>query len=86
MHIVFFAMSDVFQASTPFTSTTLLDTNIVAVVPFRWVANNGAPAAISNATPNLIQALLTGGMPLSMWTQDTNDATKGVYADRKSVV
>ena len=62
------AMSDSFQGSTAFTSPTLTKT-VVGVVPFQWVRNNGAPAALNNVTTLLAQFLLgTGQIPLSQFT------------------
>ena len=63
-----FALSDVFQASTIFTSPALQNAN-VAVVPFVFVANNGAPAGLTNVTPQLAEALYsTAFLPLSLFT------------------
>ena len=71
-------MEDSAQASTGFTSTALTETR-VGIVPFEWVANNGSPTSLSNITPLLAQALLSGGMPLFQFTGDIND-TNAVYA------
>ena len=73
------SMSDSFQSSTPFNGNVLAD-RVVGVVPFKWIANNGAPAGLSNATPKLVQALLAGPMRLSLWTGNPSDSSQGVYA------
>jgi hypothetical protein len=74
-------MSDGFQASSPFTTPTLLD-HIVGVVPFKWVRNNGAPATLSNITPQLAVALYTGtgSLPLALFTGLNSDEGTNVYA------
>lgn len=54
-----FAMSDVFQASTAFTSPALVNTNAF-VVEFVFIANPGsATAGITNMTPQLMNKLYT---------------------------
>mgnify|MGYP006982876493 CR=1 FL=1 len=73
------AMSDVFQSSTIYTSTTLTD-NAVAVTPFRWLANKGSSSNVTNVTPALAQALYGAGkVPMSMFTGLTADQTKTIY-------
>ena len=69
-------MTDVFQATTPFKSPQLVDTR-VGVVPFKFCANNGAPASLTNLTPPLAQALFTNefGLPLSLFTGAHADET-----------
>ena len=79
------AMADNLQISTPFTSKVLVEPNDqpVGVIVFEWVSNVGTSAVFgsnTNATKQLTQALLTGGMPLSMWTGNSADTNKGVYA------
>jgi len=74
------AMSDTFQASTPFTSPKLTDTK-VGVVPFVWVAAKGAPAGLTNITPQLAQALWKNGtLPLALFTGSSSDEGTLVYA------
>jgi hypothetical protein len=69
------AFSDVFQASTAFTSPALVD-NKVCVVPFVWIANDGAPATLTNVTPGLAQSLYTAqNIPLALFTGLTSDRT-----------
>ena len=71
-------MSDVFQSTTPFNTTTLSD-KIVGVVGFKFVAGNDATGANLNMTPQLAQALWGGGIqPLSTW--DGNPAHQGNLA------
>ncbi len=77
------AMSDTYQSSTPFVSgsyVTLTDT-LVGVVPFKWVANDGAPAGLNNMTPQLAQSLYNvGAMSLALFTGNNADQDKLVYA------
>ncbi|MDB6078857.1 MAG: hypothetical protein JWO82_2604 [Akkermansiaceae bacterium] len=73
------AMSDVYQASTPFTSPQLTD-QLVCVAPFVFLANDSAPAALTNVTPGLIQSLYFGGaLPLALFTGASADETSLVY-------
>jgi hypothetical protein len=78
------AMSDAFQASTPFQSQSLVEPNVgfVGIIPFRWVGCNGLGAIIgshTNISAQLGRALLSGGCPLSMLTGNPTDATNGLY-------
>jgi hypothetical protein len=74
------AMSDVFQASTIYTTPTLVD-NKLAVVPFTWVANDGAPAELDTVSPLLARALFSNGsLPLSMFTGLPADNASFVFA------
>jgi hypothetical protein len=74
------AMSDVFQASTRFTANELFDRQ-VGVVPFKWVASYGAPAGLSNVTPQLASAVfLAGQLPLSLFTGVAADVSTPVFA------
>jgi hypothetical protein len=74
-------MSDVFQASTPFPTPVLAD-QIVGVVPFKWVRNNGSPSTFSNITPQLAIALYggSGKLPLALFTGLSSDEGTNVYA------
>ncbi len=73
-----FAMSDVFQTSTIYTSPALTNAN-VAVIPFIFCVNNGAPANLTNVTDQLMQALYSSAfLPLSLFTGDAADG-KLVY-------
>ena len=75
-----FAYSDVYQASTPVTNTTYNDDQ-VGVCLFKWLATKGAGAAISNVSTQLGNALWTNGnLPLSLFTGNSTDSTKTVYA------
>lgn len=74
------AMCDVFQTSTIYTNPPLVD-NRVAVVPFTWVANDGAPAALDDVTPLLARVLFSNGkVPLSMFTGDPADNASFAFA------
>ncbi len=59
------ALSDSFQASTPYKTPSLsAGETIVGVVPFEWARNNGSPASITNITSQLANAvLLNGSLP-----------------------
>lgn len=73
-------LSDVFQTSTRFTSPELID-NQVGVIPFQFVAGNGAPANLTNISPSVAQLLYGAGkLPLALFTGDAGDHTKAVYA------
>ena len=73
------AMSDTYQSSTPF-KTPLLTDKVVGVVPFKWVANNGAPSGL-NMTPQLAQLLWgNGSAPMSLWTGTNADVNTGIFA------
>ena len=71
-------MEDTSQAATGFTTTTLTETR-VGVIPFEWVANNGAPASLNNITTLLVQAAISGGAPLSQFTGTPGDVSQIVY-------
>lgn len=71
------AFSDVYQISTPVSDQTFTDDQ-VGVVPFKWVANEGA--TVTNMTAQLANALLgNGNLQLSQFTGNSADATKKVY-------
>jgi hypothetical protein len=73
-------MADGFQFDSQYPSP-VLTAQTVGVASFVFVKNAGAPAAITNLTPLLAQALWSKGkLPLSMWTGNTNDLTNFVYA------
>lgn len=71
-------MEDTTQAATGFTTATLVETR-VGVVPFEWVANNGSPATLDNITPLQIQAAISGGTALSLFTGIPGDVSQIVY-------
>ena len=83
------AMSDTYQSSTAFNGTgynALTDT-VVGVVPFVWTKGQHSDTAVAaslanvtNITPLLARAILTGGAPLSMLTGTAADSTVYVYA------
>lgn len=75
------AFSDVAKAATPYASASLLpSTPECGVVTFTMIANNGAPANLTNVTAKQFQALFSNGtQPLSLFTGDANDITP-VYA------
>ncbi len=71
------ALSDVYQISTPVSDPTYNDDQ-VGVVPFKWVANEGA--TVTNMTTQLANALLgNGNLQLSQFTGNSADATKKVF-------
>ena len=74
-------MADSFQNATKFTTPTLVFQQI-GILPFKWIANEGAGAAgLTNITSFLAQPLYgNGSLPLSLWSGNAADATKLVYA------
>ena len=76
-----FAFSDALQSSTPISSPTLSPANpAVGVVVFSPLANEGAPAGLTNVTFQQFKALFSqGSLPLSVFTGVATD-TKNVYA------
>lgn len=77
------AMSDTFQAATPFKSPVLTFTT-VGVVPFKWVASKDAALSIpllNNITPQLAQVLFQNGeLKLNAFTGVPTDSAYKVYA------
>ena len=74
------AMTDNYQAATPFPSPVLVD-KLVGVVPFKWVASKGAPAGLSNINPQLAQAVFgNGSAALSLFTGLASDEGIKVFA------
>ena len=68
-----FSFSDVYQSSTPITSNELTGTR-VGVVTFCMIANEGAPADLTNVTNQQARALWANGIqPLSLFTGDPTD-------------
>lgn len=66
------AMSDVFQSSTSETAT--LNDKVVAVVPFKFIASNGAPSGIDNMTPQIFRTIYgPGGAPQSILSGNPAD-------------
>lgn len=75
-----FAFSDVSKDSTPLASYTNLDGVPVGVVAFTMIANEGAPANLTNVSSKQFQALFQGGnLPASVLTGNASD-TRTVYA------
>ncbi|RYD28931.1 MAG: hypothetical protein EOP87_19035 [Verrucomicrobiaceae bacterium] len=74
--------SDVFQSSTAFTANPLADESSVAVLPFLFMKNDGAPAVLTNVTANQFRALYTalGEAPLSLFTGNIAHNSTTVYA------
>jgi len=67
------SISDSFQSSTLFTSPLLVD-KVIGATPVVAVKNAGSPAALSNVTSLVAQALLgEGEIPLAQFTGNTND-------------
>ncbi len=68
-----FTFSDVFQATTPYRSPTLQNTN-VGVIPFALVKNQGAPANLNNLAHQQARTLFaSGALPLSYLTGDLSN-------------
>jgi hypothetical protein len=73
------AFSDVFQITTPFNATALVDTN-VAVQPFCWARGVNASTNITDITMQQIQECWSvGTMELSYFTGKSSDDTTNVY-------
>lgn len=86
-----FTASDEFQASTPWLGTNsltgtsvnyqTLHSDIVGVLPYRFVSNVDAPSTIKNITPKQAQLLFkTGWIYLSQLTGSNADENTAVYA------
>ncbi len=77
-----FAFSDVLQSSTPITSPTLSPGDPrVGVVTFTMLANEGAPAGLTNVTSQQARALVSNGyQPLSLFTGKDTDSETYVFA------
>jgi hypothetical protein len=74
-------MADSFQNATKFTTPTLVFQQI-GILPFKWIANEGASAAgITNMTSFLAAPLYgNGSLPLSFWSGNAGDVGTLVYA------
>ena len=86
-----FTCSDEFQASTPWLGTNnltgtsynyaSLDSDVVGVIPYRFVASPDAPTSLTNITPQQAQVLWTSGyLYLSQLTGNVSDAKTAIYA------
>jgi hypothetical protein len=74
------AFSDVSKDSTPLASYNNLDGETVGVVAFTMIANEGAPARLTNISSKQFQALFSGGsLTASVMTGNSSD-TITVYA------
>jgi len=82
-----FIVSSNFQSTTPYrglyqgvTYATLID-SLTGVIPLKYVASPGFPAAGANITTQLVQSLYTtGALPLALFTGSSADEDKVVYA------
>lgn len=83
-----FSFSDVYQSTSPVTTDNTgapitlnpSGSSAVGIVTFAMIANDGAPANLTNVTAQQARALWTNGaQPLSLFTGNTSD-TKRVYA------
>jgi hypothetical protein len=84
------AMSDQFQSSSAFfglyrgiTYPTLTESpnSPVGIVPFKFMANKGAPAGLTNINTQQARALFgAGALPLAFFTGNNADETKTVVA------
>ena len=77
-----FSFSDVYQSSSPVDNVTLnpVGASVVGIVTFCMIANEGAPADLTNVTNQQARALWANGLqPLSLFTGDPND-TDYVFA------
>ena len=71
--------SDVFATSTQFSAPSTEEE--VAVLPFKFYKNDGAPAALDNITPLLVQQLYgnLGEVPMALFTGNPADQGVTVY-------
>ncbi len=72
------AFSDIFQASSGFTSPELLDEQ-VAVQPFVWVRSTSCSTSVSNVTMQQLRYALQGSCPLSYFTGNSGDYGSTLY-------
>jgi hypothetical protein len=78
-HTIDMAFSDVFQGTTPFTSTALVDTN-VAIIPFCWVRSPSASTNLDNLTAQQLSEVFSlGFIPESYLTGNANDDSANVF-------
>lgn len=77
-----FSFSDVYQSTSPVDNVVLnpVGSSAVGIVTFCMIANEGAPADLTNVTIQQARALWTNGIqPLSLFTGDPTD-TSYVFA------
>lgn len=82
-HVPDIAMSDVQSVTTPFDSANLQESgnSPVGIIPFYFVKNVGANAAIGNMTPQIAQNLWSVGyIPLAFFTGQNSDESTVIYA------
>jgi hypothetical protein len=73
-----FSFSDVYQSTSPVDNEVLnpVGDSAVGIVTFAMIANDGAPADLTNVTIQQCRALWTNGVqPLSLFTGDPNDTS-----------
>jgi hypothetical protein len=73
-----FSFSDVYQSSTPVDNEVLnpASSSAVGIVTFCMIANEGAPADLTNVTVQQARALWANGIqPLSLFTGDPTDTS-----------
>jgi hypothetical protein len=73
-----FSFSDVYQSTSPVDNEVLnpVGDSAVGIVTFAMIANDGAPANLTNVTIQQCRALWTNGVqPLSLFTGDPNDTS-----------
>jgi hypothetical protein len=77
-HTADLAFSDVFQASSGFTTPELTDES-VAVQPFVWVRSASCPITVTNITMQQLRFALQGSCPLSYLTGNSSDYSSTLY-------
>jgi hypothetical protein len=77
-HTADLAFSDVFQASSGFTTPELTDEQ-VAIQPFVWVRSSSCPSTVTNITMQQLRFALQGSCPLSYLTGNSNDYSSVLY-------
>ncbi len=77
-HTADLAFSDVFQASSGFTTPTLTDEQ-VAIQPFVWVRSTSTSTSVTNITMQQLRFALQGSCPQSFITGNSNDYSSTLY-------
>ena len=79
LHTPDISFSDVYQITTPYTTPSLVDTN-VAVLPFTWVRSANAPTTLANLTSQQYHASIANGFnELSLFTGNNNDDATNIF-------
>jgi hypothetical protein len=92
-HLVDFAFSSVYQATTPYTSPVLDDPQNLGVTPILWIKSTNSLPGITNITSQQIKELASvGALPGYFFTGNANDTslvrlvTRDVTAGQRLIV